>query len=246
MRERFELSGTELHLLAMTFMLLDHLWATVLPAQEWMTCVGRIAFPIFAFMAAEGYTHTHSFKRYMLRLFCFALLSEIPFDLMCNGLVFYPMHQNVLWTLMLGLLGIRCIDAAERRDRKWLRIAVSCLVLLFGFILGTVCMVDYYGAGVVTVLVFYIFRERKWWCLLGQLGFLYWLNVQVLGGQVYPIHVLGAELELSQQGLALLALIPIWLYRGRQGWHNRAFQYACYAFYPVHMLILALLMLLVP
>lgn len=46
----------------MAFMLCDHLWATLLPAQEWMTCVGRIAFPIFAFMAVEGYFHTHNFK----------------------------------------------------------------------------------------------------------------------------------------------------------------------------------------
>ena len=49
--------------------------------------------------------------------------------------------------------------------------------------------------------------------------------------------VLGDE----EQGLALLALIPIWLYNGRQGAHNKAIQYACYAFYPAHMLILALL-----
>ena len=47
---------------------------------------------------------------------------------------------------------------------------------------------------------------------------------------------------LSWQGLALLALVPIWLYRGRQGHHSKAFQYACYAFYPVHMLILALIL----
>ena len=46
------------------------------------------------------------------------------------------------------------------------------------------------------------------------------------------------EFELCQQGLALLALIPIWLYRGRQGYHSKPFQYICYAFYPVHMLLL--------
>ena len=40
--------------------------------------------------------------------------------------------------------------------------------------------------------------------------------------------------------VALLALGPIWLYRGRQGCHSKPFQYACYAFYPVHMLLLVL------
>ena len=54
--------------------------------------------------------------------------------------------------------------------------------------------------------------------------------------------VIRAEFEVCQQGLALLALIPIWLYRGRQGYHSKPFQYVCYAFYPVHMLVLVLVL----
>ena len=103
-------------------------------------------------------------------------------------------------------------------------------------------MVDYYGSGVLTVFVFYFFHGREWWKLLGQILALYWINVRMLGGQVYPMTIFGMDVELSQQGLALLALVPIWLYRGRQGHHSKAFQYACYAFYPVHMLILALIL----
>mgnify|MGYP000410419983 CR=1 FL=1 len=71
-----EISAATLHLAAMLFMLMDHLWATLLPAQDWLTCVGRLAFPVFAFMAVEGYFHTHSFKKYILRLLLFAVLSE--------------------------------------------------------------------------------------------------------------------------------------------------------------------------
>ena len=70
----FDISAAMLHIIAMTFMLMDHLWATLLPAQDWLTCVGRLAFPIFAFMAVEGYFHTHSFKKYILRLLLFAVL----------------------------------------------------------------------------------------------------------------------------------------------------------------------------
>ncbi len=166
-KKTFDISAAALHILAMTLMLMDHLWATLLPAQEWLTCAGRLAFPIFAFMAVEGYFHTHSFQKYALRMLVFAVLSEIPFDLMYGGTWFYPVHQNVIWTLLLGLLGIRLTEAVRQKGKRWAFLLVFILVALAGMALGTLGMVDYYGAGVLTVLIFYIFRGRKWWCLLG-------------------------------------------------------------------------------
>lgn len=236
--KNFELTAAVLHIIAMTLMLMDHLWATLLPAREWLTCAGRVAFPIFAFMAVEGYFHTRSFKKYILRMLLFAVLSEIPFDLMYGGTWFYPVHQNVLWTFLLGLLGVWLMEQVRKKGKTWMYLLVCVLVVPAGLVLGTLCMVDYYGVGVLTVFVFYFLHGRKWWCFLGQLAALYWLNVELLGGLMYPVQLFGMEFELCQQGLALLALIPIWLYRGRQGYHSKPFQYLCYAFYPVHMLLL--------
>lgn len=243
MKKQFDLSAATLHILAMAFMLLDHLWATLFLSQEWMTCVGRLAFPIFAFMAVEGYFHTHSFKKYAQRMLIFALLSEIPFDLMYGGTWFYPVHQNVIWTLLIGLLGIRAMEAVREKGKTWLYLLTCVAVTVLGFALGTLGMVDYYDMGVLTVFVFYFLRGREWWKLFGQIAALYWINVSLIGGQIFPIELFGLEFEVCEQGLALLALVPIWLYRGRQGHHSKAFQYACYAFYPVHMLILGLVQL---
>ena len=240
--KRFDLSAGALHILAMALMLMDHLWATFLPAQDWLTCAGRLAFPIFAFMTVEGYFHTNDLKKYLLRLLLLALISEVPFDLMYGGTWFYPIHQNVIWTFLLGLLGIHLLETVRKKQCLWLYLLVVILTLGAGGVLGTLCMVDYYGSGVLTVLAFYLFRRKKWWCRLGLLLALYWIHVKMLGGLVYPIRLFGVELELVQQGLALLALIPIWLYHGRQGYHSKAFQYFCYGFYPGHMLVLALLL----
>ena len=240
--KNFELTAAVLHIIAMTLMLMDHLWATLLPAREWLTCAGRVAFPIFAFMAVEGYFHTRNFKKYILRMLLFAVLSEIPFDLMYGGIWFYPVHQNVLWTFLLGLLGVWLMEQVRKKGKTWMYLLVCVLVVPAGLVLGTLCMVDYYGVGILTVFVFYFLHGRKWWCFLGQLAALYWLNVELLGGLMYPVQLFGMEFELCQQGLALLALIPIWLYCGRQGYHSKPFQYLCYAFYPVHMLLLVVVL----
>ena len=159
MEKKRGIDSFTLHILAMLFMLCDHLWATLFPAQEWMTRVGRLAFPIFAFMIAEGCYYTSNVKKYMLRLFLFAIISEIPFNLIMGSSVFYPFHQNVLWTFLVGVLSIQIIEKAKKKQKKWISFFVVCLVLLMDFLLGTITMVDYNAAGILTVLLFYFFRQ---------------------------------------------------------------------------------------
>ena len=69
------------------------------------------------------------------------------------------------------------------------------------------------------------------------------INKEV-GGMVYQWELFGHMFEVRQQYFAVLALVPIWLYNGKQGYHSKWFQYFCYAFYPGHILILWLLMMI--
>lgn len=91
-------SSCMLHIIAMACMLSDHMWATLFPYVDILTCIGRIAFPIFAFMIVEGFYHTSNFRRYLCRMLIFAVISEVPFDLVSGDSVLYLFHQNVLWT----------------------------------------------------------------------------------------------------------------------------------------------------
>lgn len=238
MKLREGIPSSLLHILAMVFMLCDHLWATMFPWLGWLTCVGRVAFPIFAFMIVEGYFHTHDIQRYLLRLLAFAVISEIPFNLIYGSSVSYIAHQNVLWTFLIGLVLILLIEKVRQKEKLWLTILVSALAVVFGWLIGMITAVDFYGFGVLMVLTFYFFHGKKWWCYVGQFICMYYINVEMMGGLCYIFHIFGHEVELVQQGFALLALIPIWLYRGKQGYHAKWFQYSCYAFYPVHLLLL--------
>ena len=235
----FDLSAASLHILAMATMVLDHMWATVVPGNTWMTLVGRLTFPIFAFLIAEGLTHTRDAKAYRRRMLVAAILSEIPFNLMCASSPIYPFHQNVLWTFLIAMYMIAMTERAKERGGGLWAAAVGIAAVILGMLLGTVAMVDYFGAGVAMVMLFYFARGRRWYHFALQAAGMYYLNVEMLKGLYYPVTLFGHEFEFYQQSLALLALIPIWLYRGRQGHHSKAFRFVCYAFYPVHMLILA-------
>ena len=243
-RRKPEITSASLHIMAMAFMLCDHLWGTIVPGNDWLTCIGRLAFPIFAFLLVEGYFHTSDLKSYARRLFLFALLSELPFNLAMGSSLFYPIHQNVLWTFLMALGFLHWNEKAKRSGRLWKRITVGILSVVLGYLAGLLTMADFYQAGILTVLVFYFFRGTAWWQRAGQLLCLWYLNVEMLSGFAYELQLFGETFFLTRQGLALLALVPIWLYRGRQGHHSKGFRYFCYAFYPAHLLILGLLKVL--
>lgn len=82
-------------------------WVLVYRAMRTM---GRVAFPIYAFLLVEGYCHTRDWRRYGARLGIFALVSEVPFDLVTTGSMFSPMVQNVFFTLLIGLLTLKALD----------------------------------------------------------------------------------------------------------------------------------------
>ena len=198
------------------------------------------SYPIFAFMIVEGYFHTSSLKNYIKRLLFFAVITEIPFNLAMGSTFFYPIHQNVLWSFLISL-GLIHWNEKVKNQMLWKRVVVAALAIILGYIVGIITFVDYYHAGILTVLTFYFFRQRKWWSYVGQFACLYYINMEILGGFMYEITLFGNTFFLMRQGLALLALIPIWLYRGKKGYNSKAFKYFNYAFYPLHLLILGII-----
>ena len=225
------MSSFALHIIAMIFMLCDHMWATILD-YEWLTCIGRIAFPIFAFLITEGYIHTSNINKYIKRMVIFAIITEIPFNLMVSASPIYPFHQNVLWTFVISLLTLKYLNFDNTKN-----IFKSILIIILAIIIATITMCDYFGAGVMMVVGFYIFRKSK----LLQLLMMIYVNMILIQGYSYPIDIAGYTYYFPQQGFAIVSLIFIWLYNGKQGYHAKWFKIFCYAFYPLHMLILYIL-----
>jgi len=239
-REKIKiLSSSALKVIAMVCMLFDHAWATIVPGNMWMTVVGRIAFPIFAFQLVEGFFHTRDRKVYARRMFRFALVTELPFNLVAGGGWLYPFHQNVLFTFWLSLLILGRLERSRQRGKLAFGVSLAAWAAV-GYLGGTLLMVDYYGYGILMVLVFYLARGLNWGWLV-QLAGMYYINVEMMKGLVFPVELGSFSFDFPLQGFALLALIPIWLYNGEKGKYSKVIQPVCYWFYPVHLLILGLL-----
>lgn len=223
------LDGGALKGIAAALMLTDHVGAILLPEVPALRCVGRLAFPIFAFFIAEGYAHTRDFGRYFRRLAILAVVSEIPFNLE-NGAVFDLTRQNVLFTFCLALLTLRGLEALGR-ERGFGRWAGCGLVLAAGFAAGELLRTDYGGWGVVTVALLYLCRDGKYaklWLLLAMAA------VNGLGMGSLTMPVFGGEIPI--QIFAVAALPVIWLYNGQAG--PKGLRRAFYVFYPAHLLVL--------
>lgn len=225
----------------MVFMLIDHIGATQGNTSIILRCIGRLAFPIYAFMIVEGFKHTSNVKKYMLRMLAFAILSEIPFNLMVSGGLYYPLHQNVLWTFLIGLICMYTINQTKKFKNQIIQIVLSLAITFLGYLAGIILLTDYNGCGVLMILVFYFFGEKNIFHKLIQLILMYYINVEMLSGLYFMFNVFGITINIYLQGLALFSLILIWLYNGEKGIKSKSFQYFCYTFYPLHMLILALI-----
>ena len=177
--------------------------------------IGRWAFPIFCFLLVEGFSHTHNVVKYACRLGIFALLSEVPFDLALYGTPFYREHQNVFFTLFIGLLTMFAFRSITEKLKVHfaLKLPLYALALLTGLVVADLLCTDYDYRGVLSIMALYIFRRIKW--------------QQFLAGSVTFLWEFPAP----------LGFLPATVYNGKRGLKMK---YFFYAFYPIHFFCLYL------
>lgn len=177
--------------------------------------LGRLAFPIYCFLLVEGFERTRSRARYAFRLFLFALISEIPFDLAFNGRIVYTQYQNVFFTLLLGFLMMWAIRALEERaGSPALRWAGTGLIFLAAAFFSEAIYCDYGAHGMIAIALLYLFRRNR--------------LEQIIAGIVAFLWEVTAP----------LSFIFIAIYNGKRG---LKLKYIFYLFYPLHLLILYLI-----
>jgi len=224
------MSSFAIKILAMLTMLIDHIGAAFefsMPYSVYLACriIGRLAMPLFCFMIAEGLFHTRDAKRYMIRLAIFALVSEVPFDLLFMNETLEFWAQNVGITLFFGLLGILLFDTFAAQGHK----GAALIAILAAGAAAHILRADYGMFGVYYVFIFYYFRSNKWGRTIALAAGVFLL--------MWTSHIADWYLAIGSTA-AVLAAIPIALYNGERGRENRSVRTVFYAFYPAHLFIL--------
>ncbi|WP_322171170.1 TraX family protein [Acutalibacter caecimuris] len=207
------MTSAVLQLIAVSTMFIDHVGYRLYPGVDLLRMIGRLSFPVFAFMLVEGFIHTANRGKYVQRLALFAVASEAPYQLFARGrLGALPPWSNIFFELLLIFFALWLAEAG-----KWYGWLGAAGVALLAEWLG--CM---YGAyGVLVGLGFYAFRDRRWAgmsCLVACT-----LLCCLYHGSWFQIY-------------AGCAAVPLWLYNGQRG--RRLPRYFCYAFYPAHLLLI--------
>lgn len=253
MQNRQGFSGFALKMIAVVSMVIDHSAATILRRllvtarpefysviyENWeywndiyrvLRGIGRLAFPIYCYLLVEGFVHTKSVRRYANRLLLFAFLSEIPFDIALRQSLWDIKHNNVFFTLFIGLLTLCAMDAVIKYFRNWTKesekrsmntilcILLCGLIVAAGFALAEyVLFTDYGGAGVLAIVLMYVLRLVPEIAMASSVAILGWLC---------------GELEF----VAFADVLLLHFYNGKRGRQMKMF---FYAIYPIHLLILS-------
>ena len=234
----FSFSGYTLKYIALFTMTLDHIAAVLLPYGSILYTifrgVGRIAFPVYCFLLVEGYLHTSNQRSYFTRLFLFAFISEIPFDM---ALFHYPYvtapsvlfsHQNVFFTLSFAFLAIHMLD------HYWFSNPFMGFLIAgaIGFFAEILCF-DYGLTGVLIVIILFILKKFR-------------TDIKPFFMAVLAILPLFSPYSVS--GFCVALAIPFLVfYNGQKGsplpW-GRSFpaaKYLFYIYYPFHLFLIGMI-----
>ena len=206
------MSSFALKIFAIIFMLIDHIGYVFFPIQNLFRIIGRLAFPIFAFQIGIGFKHTKNKEKHILLLLLFAVLSQIPFFLMCN-IHLVTNTLNILFTFVFALTIIYCTDNIKS---YFIKIPLIIILVLLTFYVK----VDYGILGILLTVFLYYFSHNKFAAfgiLTGFAFFHYIINNSI--SQIY----------------CLISILFIWFFNGQKGTNAK---WLFYTFYPLHMLII--------
>ena len=260
LERRNGLDGFQLKLIALVIMTIDHIYyfgCSLTDMPEIMTLIGRIAAPIFVFFVTEGFVHTHSRGRYLLRLYIGGVLMQIG-NLFVN--ICFPMQNGVI--VLNGIFTTMAVIVIylwwiENMRKAWREHRRGCAVLyalaMAALLLSIVPVQMLLPVSPLAVQLATIFVPSPVWCggsrliVLIGIGFYYCRNSKRAIAIFYTAFlcaVLALQCLVAFDWEVVRSVFFMWLalplilsYNGQRG---RGMKYLFYVYYPAHVYILAI------
>jgi hypothetical protein len=245
-----------IQIIAYVTMMIDHLAASL--ALTWWNVwadpaaynfytflrgVGRMAFPLFIFGLVNGVRHTRSLPKYILRIGIFAAISELPFDFALFGKVWTTDYQNVMLTLLIGLLVLIIIRWGTHRKGLGLLYGIpsAIAITLGGMTLAEFLNTDYGAGGILAIAVMGAVLLNP---LTERVTLYPWTGFIRAGAMAATVLVLGLMCG-EGEFIAMLMVIPAFLYTETPVLKpRRSLFLSNYMIYPAHLALYALTIVL--
>jgi len=243
-----------LKIIALSAMVIDHVGAIFPAAPFEFRLIGRLTFPIFVFLLAEGFHHTRCAKKFLLRLLAFAIIAEFPYDWAINranniraGLspwhVDFLNNTNIFYTLFLGGLAIYILQhiftiISQRKEDDKESVYLTTSIIAAGPVYGLMMLADFLGVeyggyGVIFILLMYVIKP-KW----PKLAIFTVMNVLQHRGLIQAIWQ-GQRFNTVFYWLIPATLLTVPLIAWYNGKRGPSLKWLFYTAYPVHLAILA-------
>ncbi len=223
------LNNNQLKIIAMISMLIDHAGKILDFGYPWCTAIGRIAFPIFAYMIAEGCHYTKNRKKYLLTIVSLAFIFQVVYFISSGSL-----YMNILFTFSLSILTIYCIDYFKNTKKLGsffvLILELAAVVFLSVFLPkilpGTDFKIDYGILGILLPVAIYLMPNK---------------TLKLICATI--ILSIMAILSYKLRWFALASIPLLAIYNENRG--NLNLKYMFYVFYPLHLIVLYTISMLI-
>lgn len=235
--DKIGLTSNKLKIIAIITMIIDHIgyyFYYIMPETVYLLLriVGRVSMPIFVFLLVQGYFKTSDIKRYIIRLFKYALITQLAIlGVYLINHIFIPNYDvgvhkqlNILFSFCLSILLIYMIDKNNTiSDFKIINIFIKIFVITFIILIYLICKIDYnFIVPVMTLLLYFneIFNNKEYTSSKYKIGLIL-------------IIIICAMLQNYIGKFSILSVIFILLYNGELGRKNIALKRLFYIIFPL-------------
>lgn len=247
-----KLTNNMLKIIAVIAMIIDHVgyyFVDTLPVESYLICrmIGRIAMPIFVYLLVQGYFHTKSIRKYIIRLLSFAFITQLALGAVAymNQVYFsaYVTNMfeigNILFSFSLTMILICLLDRNVIHSKTCISRILDKVIRIFGialiFVVYTNLKIDYGFSVPILAVTIYLVEKVREYMELEIKNYTYKL---IICFAMLIVLLLTYPMVNSIQYFSVIAVIVIALYSGKLGKRSKLLRNSFYLFFPIHHVII--------